>query len=178
MQNLASNFHFEFFHFDSTLSRSHTTRTDRMHTLSNEPGVIHQKVRAAVTRDPKKSLRKVTWEAGCSRSTVLRVLRDNLGLTPYKVALNQRLTERNHGARMSYCAWFLRQCASKIHHFWTKSGLAMRPNFFLKESQVGRTLAFGPNRNRVSCARKSGTQRSAQPGARSIQRGHNRTFLV
>ena len=63
-----------------------------------------KRVKEITTSDPRTSIRKVAQEAGCSWFTAHRTLRDDLGLTPYKIAAHQQLNERDRHARMTFSA--------------------------------------------------------------------------
>ena len=50
------------------------------------------KVKTAISDDPSKSLRKLAQEVNGSYSSVWRIARKDLGLTPYKVTVHHQLT--------------------------------------------------------------------------------------
>ena len=52
---------------------------------------------------PRKSTRGLSQENGISRTSVLRILHDDLKLFPYKIQILQRQTNRNKAERKTFC---------------------------------------------------------------------------
>ena len=70
------------------------------------------KVKAAISDDPWKSLRKLAQEVNGSYSSVWRIARKDLGLMPYKVTLHHQLTTADKEQRASFARWFSQKCES------------------------------------------------------------------
>ena len=69
-----------------------------------------EKTRRALQRSPNKSLRRLSQELSCSKTTAHRLARTDCQLFPYKVSVHQTLTDADKQARMLYSGWFLRNC--------------------------------------------------------------------
>ena len=52
---------------------------------------------------PRKSTRRLSQENGISRTSVLRILHDDLKLFPYKIQILQRQTDQNKAERETFC---------------------------------------------------------------------------
>ena len=68
------------------------------------------KVKAAINDDPSKSLRKLAQEVNGSYSSVWRIVKKDLGLTPYKVTIHHQLSEGDQAQRASFARWFSQKC--------------------------------------------------------------------
>ena len=80
-----------------------------------------EKTQKALQRSPNKSLRRLSQELGCSKTTAQRLARTDCQLFPYKVSVHQTLTESDKQARMLYSGWFLRNCdddSDFLHQIW------------------------------------------------------------
>lgn len=62
-----------------------------------------QNLRDRLEKSPRKSTRRLSQEVGISRSSVLRILHDDLKLFPYKIQLLQSQTDRNKAERLAFC---------------------------------------------------------------------------
>lgn len=69
---------------------------------STSEDVIEQ-VRTAFQRSPRKSIRRASRELQCPTTTVWRVLRRRLHMTPYKLQLVQQLKDTDKPARRDFC---------------------------------------------------------------------------
>ena len=63
-------------------------------------------VRESTVRSPKKSIRRRSSELGLTKSTVQRILKQDLNLYPYKLEIKQTLTDRDKEQRFQMCTWF------------------------------------------------------------------------
>ena len=63
--------------------------------------------REKLRRDPRRSCRGLAAAAGVSKSTMHQVLRDDLGLKPFKMLHRQELTDRHVAMRAQKCRKFL-----------------------------------------------------------------------
>ena len=63
-------------------------------------------VRDSVGWRPKKSLRRCSQELGPSRSSVHRILKNDLQLYPYRIQIKQTLTQNDMAKRVEMCQWF------------------------------------------------------------------------
>jgi len=70
-------------------------------------------VRRAIQRNPRLSTRRLSTRVGVPRTTVQRILRQRLGLHPYKVQLLQRLKRGDKAARSRFCKWALGKWRSR-----------------------------------------------------------------
>ena len=70
------------------------------------------KVKTAISDDPSKSLRKLAQEVNGSYSSVWRIARKDLGLTPYKVTVHHQLTAADQEQRATFARWFSQKCQS------------------------------------------------------------------
>ena len=71
--------------------------------------------------EPKKSLRRLGQELGCSKATAQRIAATDLKLYPYKITVHQKLEECDENARKRFSAWFLRKCettAAFVDNVW------------------------------------------------------------
>ena len=74
------------------------------------PRVPKARIRAitrAIARNPRLSIRRLVARTGASQGTVQRVLRQQLGLYPYKLQLLQRLKRGDKAKRLQFCKWAL-----------------------------------------------------------------------
>ena len=79
------------------------------------------KTREALQRSPNKSLRRLSQELGCSKTTAHALARTDGKLFPYKVSTHQTLTEADKESRKRYSGWLLRKCDTDpefLHHVW------------------------------------------------------------
>ena len=63
-------------------------------------------VRDSVGWRPKKSLRRCSQELGPSRSSVHRILKNDLQLYPYRIQIKQTLTQNDMTKHVEICWWF------------------------------------------------------------------------
>ena len=63
-------------------------------------------VKDSVGQSPKKSLRRCSQELGLSRSSVHRILKNDLQLYPYRIQIKQTLTQNDMAKRVEMCQWF------------------------------------------------------------------------
>ena len=63
-------------------------------------------VRDSVGRSPKKSLRRRSQELGLSRSSVHKILKNDLQLYPYRIQIKQTLTQNDMTKCVEMCQWF------------------------------------------------------------------------
>lgn len=61
------------------------------------------RVREAYQRSPQKSVKRGSLELGLSHTTMWRILRNKLRLTPYKLQLHQALSVDDKQARVNFC---------------------------------------------------------------------------
>ena len=80
--------------------------------LARTPESI-KKVKSAIDDDPSKSLRKIAQEVNGSYSSVWRIARKDLGLTPYKVTIHHKLTAVDQEQRVRFARWFSQKCQSE-----------------------------------------------------------------
>ena len=78
----------------------------RAHHPRTEPAVL-RRIRRAIRRNPRRSSRALARSTGASHQTVLRYLRRQLRLFPYKLQLTQRLKRGDKAKRQGFCRWLL-----------------------------------------------------------------------
>ena len=62
-----------------------------------------QNLREHHEESPRKSTLRLSQETGISRTSVLRILHDDLKLFPYKIQILQRQTDQNKAERETFC---------------------------------------------------------------------------
>lgn len=88
----------------SILRKTYTRRPSPQRTLA------FARVKGAIDEEPHTSTRKLSQQTKISRSTVQRVLHQELGLYPYKVQLVQKLHRGDKTKRWQFCKWFAEKC--------------------------------------------------------------------
>ena len=81
--------------------------------LSHPPGLrrvvrtksMIQKVKSRLNRKKKVSLRKLAGELDISKSTVQRILKNDLGYRPYKKRIEPLLTDKDKEKRIKFANW-------------------------------------------------------------------------
>lgn len=82
------------------VGRPRTSRSQRNVTSVND----------VVAANPELSVRRITQRVGpVSRESVRRILKFDLGLHPYHVALKHKLNDNDIQSRMAMCTWFVRE---------------------------------------------------------------------
>uniref|UniRef100_A0A7I5E9K0 DDE_3 domain-containing protein n=1 Tax=Haemonchus contortus TaxID=6289 RepID=A0A7I5E9K0_HAECO len=64
---------------------------------------LRKAVKDKLRRDPERSMRKLAKEHNVSNSTMQRLVKEDIGLYPYKIAKGQRLTEEMKASRLEKC---------------------------------------------------------------------------
>ncbi|XP_043224374.1 uncharacterized protein LOC122382732 [Amphibalanus amphitrite] len=64
-----------------------------------------EKVKHLVRKQPSKSSRHLAQEAGTSRTSLLRILKKDLKMKPYKVTTCQKLSQKHMMERRAFAAW-------------------------------------------------------------------------
>ena len=70
------------------------------------------KIGRAIEGNRRTSVRKLSVQTQVPRSSVSRILHQDLGLYPYKVQLVQKLLRGDKAKRWEFSRWFLEQCES------------------------------------------------------------------
>ena len=60
----------------------------------------------SVGQSPKKSFWRCSQKLGLSRSSIHRILKNDLQLYPYKIQIKQTLTQSDMAKRVEMCLWF------------------------------------------------------------------------
>jgi len=97
---------------------------------------IVRKIARVIRLRPKQSTRKLARDTGVKRTTVRRILKDNLGLFPYKLQLIQRLKRGDHTKRLTWCRWLL-QKVTEQHDFLDNLWMTGEAHFSL-DGEVGK----------------------------------------
>lgn len=69
-----------------------------------------EKVKTAIQETPTKSIRKLAAQVHSSKSTVQRILKKDLRLTPYKISVHQTLSDNDKTQRIAFASWFCDMC--------------------------------------------------------------------
>nr|CDJ84930.1 similar to H28G03.4 [Haemonchus contortus] len=64
---------------------------------------LRKAVKDKLRRDPERTMRKLAKEHNVSNSTMQRLVKEDIGLYPYKIARGQRLTEEMKASRLEKC---------------------------------------------------------------------------
>jgi len=70
-------------------------------------------IKKRVSRNPQISMRKVARETGISGTSVRRIVKNDLGLKPYKIQRAQLLTDENKKVRVQRCRQLLTRAAGQ-----------------------------------------------------------------
>ena len=92
--------------------RGSVTRAPHYHPGLRVPRSLLRRIRRAIARKPRVSIRALVTRTGLSRSTVHRVLRHYLGLFPFKLQLVQHLRRGDKAKRKRFCTWALEKWRS------------------------------------------------------------------
>ena len=111
-------------------------------------------VSGILSRDPSTSTRKVALEAGLSHGTTRRIMREDLGVFPYKIQLGQPLPSNAPERRLNFAnelltrlesgeidlkkIWFSDEC-----HFWL-GGYVNRQNYRIWGTQRPELVTVRP----------------------------------
>lgn len=79
------------------------------------------KAKDIIERNPRAPVRHLSQQVGVSLSSARRILREDLGLYPYKIWTRQKLTPKNMMDRVAFCKWFMRKCRASdafLHSVW------------------------------------------------------------
>ena len=74
-------------------------------------------VRQAVVQSPKKSIRRLSTETNLHRSTVQRILRQNIHAFPFKIQSESLLTDEQKGKRLHFANWFAEKLEEDTYRF-------------------------------------------------------------
>lgn len=91
---------------DEGYQRQPSVRTDK--TIA--------KVGKAIGSNPRQSVRGLETRTGVKKSTIQRILTEDLQLFPYKMQLTQKLKRGDKTKRLAFCSWFLQKVDSS-HSF-------------------------------------------------------------
>lgn len=97
----------KFEHYGTIGDRKKDTRR-RQRTGRSDENI--EKVKTIIQETPTKSVRNVFREvdSNISSSSVYRILKYDLKLTPYKISIMQHLKDTNTSSRLSFAQWMLR----------------------------------------------------------------------
>lgn len=93
--------------FESTSSLRNVPTPIRRRNARSEENIAA--VRENVRADKNVSIPRRAQQLGLSKSTLWRILRKDLGLRPYKIALTQELKQNDHLLRRRFSDWALQQ---------------------------------------------------------------------
>ena len=72
-----------------------------------------QKIRSKLEESPHRSLKRLTRETGIKRSTVRRIILDDLKLYSYKIQMLQKQSDPNKMKRLDYARYFAKKIEDK-----------------------------------------------------------------
>ena len=64
-----------------------------------------KKIKQLITRVPSKSIRQLAQEVGCDPTLVHSVLHTDLELKPYKIKIQQALSEDDKKQMLAFATW-------------------------------------------------------------------------
>lgn len=88
------------------------------------------KVGKAIRANPTQSVRGLERKTGVSKSSIQRILIDNLEMFPYKMQLTQKLKRGDKTKRLKFCHWFLEKLQAR-HSFLDSLWMSDEANFHL-----------------------------------------------
>lgn len=71
-------------------------------------------------------------ELNLSKSSLSRIMHEDLHMKAYKLTVVQKLKESDHQSRLNYCNWLLER-SIEDHHFWKKIIMTDESHFHLSE---------------------------------------------
>ena len=77
--------------------------------LVRTPQTVKQVVHL-IEEDPEQSCRQLAQKVGCSRATTHRILRQDIGLYPYKICVKQTLSDGDKEGRKMFSSWLVEMC--------------------------------------------------------------------
>ena len=92
------------FTYEGTVCDLHKRLSGRKRSGRSEDSV--DMVRQAVVQSPKKSIRRLSAETNLHRSTVQRILRQDIHAFPHKIQSESLLTDEQKGKRLHFANWF------------------------------------------------------------------------
>lgn len=98
----------------SLLDKTTRSRTRTVRTTENIAAVAQ-----SVQEEPSTSTRHRSQELNISRTSLMRILHKDLGMTPYKVQLVQELKPHDHPQRFRFANWALERL-EEDEHFYRK----------------------------------------------------------
>ena len=82
---------------------------------------VVEKAKVIMEAHPREPIRHLSQQVGVSASSAWRIVREDLGLYPYRMWTRQKLTPKNMDDRVAFCTWFLLQCQASdafLHNVW------------------------------------------------------------
>ena len=155
---------------EKTLDHVHKGRSGRRSIITPEK---REQVRESVVSSPKKSYRIRAQELAFSPTTLLRIIRKNLKLFPFRILSLHVLQQQNKEVRIKKCDWLNEKKAQA--NFKPGSitlGLMMEHTFVLMGLLITITMYFGEKRSQDKSVR------SALKIRRSLHFWHSMNFCV
>ena len=94
-------------------------RSDRKKTGRSTADI--DKIRRAILKSPKRSVRRLSTEHKVKRSTVHNILHKDLKKFPYKIQIKQKIKAVDKRARSVFCNWVSEQIEQKtlfLNNIW------------------------------------------------------------
>lgn len=95
-------------HLFQTGNMNHQVLQNRNRPVTRNANLVNR-INVLITRNPRKSVRKLAAECNTSISSVHRVLRNNLHLKPFKIQNVQQLLPQDMRSRLTFCNWSINQ---------------------------------------------------------------------
>ena len=106
------------FEKEKTLDNVNKGRSGRRSSITPEK---REQVRESVVNSPKKSYRIRAQELALSPTTLLRVMRKDLKLFPFRISTHHVLQQQDKEKRIEMCSWLnekLEKTPSWLNHIW------------------------------------------------------------
>ena len=110
-------------------------------------------VKDSVGWSPKKSLLRRCQELGFSRSSIHRILKNDLQLYPYRIQIRQTLTQNDMTKCVEMCQWFEIKIEENPDFLFRMCGSAMKPTYLYQVMSTARTLCSGDLKHQMKSFR-------------------------
>lgn len=87
---------------------------------AREPYLVNEEklteIQGEILAHPTLSVRKLSQQVGICKTTVHKVLRNDLGLYPFRATVTHQLLPADHAARVHFCEWYT-NLTENVPHF-------------------------------------------------------------
>ena len=133
-------------------------------------------VRDSVGRSPKKSIRRHSQELGIPRESTRRVLKLDINLYPYRIQINQKLTQADIDKRVTMCEWFcdtIEDNTDFLDHVWFSD----EAHFLRQDMSTARIMCIAYS-STAGCLTEAVTFKKVHSMDSHFQTWHHRPILV